>query len=61
MSLHDHFEKEEGGEKYSAFGSALEFASSWADDYNFGSEIFIPSLTQATIMTATRSETLSSG
>ena len=42
MSLHDHFEKEEGGEKRSAFGSAFEFASSWGDDYNFGSEIFIP-------------------
>ena len=42
MSLHDHFEKEEGGEKRSAFGSAFELASSWADDYNFGSEIFIP-------------------
>jgi hypothetical protein len=42
MSLHDHFEKEEGGEKPSAFVSAFEFASSRGDDYNFGSEIFIP-------------------
>ena len=42
MSFRDDFQKEEGGEKRSAFGSALEFASSWGDDYNFGSEIFIP-------------------
>ena len=31
MSLHDHFDKEEGGEKRSAFGSAFEFASSWGE------------------------------
>jgi hypothetical protein len=42
MSFRDDFQKEEGGKKRSAFGSALELASSWGDEYNFGSEIFIP-------------------
>lgn len=42
MFFRDDFQKEEGEEKRFAFESALELASSWGDEYNFGSEIFIP-------------------
>jgi hypothetical protein len=42
MFFRDDFQKEEGGKKRFAFESALELASSWGDDYNFGSELFIP-------------------
>jgi hypothetical protein len=42
MSFRHHYEKDKGGEKLSAFGSSLEFASSWGNNYNFGSELFIP-------------------
>lgn len=42
MAFRNDFQKEAGEEKRFAFDSSLELATSWDDDFSFGSEIFIP-------------------
>lgn len=42
LSFNDGFRKEENDKKRFAFESSLELATSWNDDFSFGSEIFIP-------------------
>ena len=42
LSFTDDFQKEDGETKRFGFESSLELATSWGDDFNFGSEIFVP-------------------